>query len=45
MNYKELVNQIVIEVLEECLNTTQKEKQQKDDIVKMAEVPKPLSPV
>ena len=45
MNYKELVNQIVIEVLEECLNTTQKEKQQKDDIVKIAEVPKPLSPV
>lgn len=45
MNYKELVNQIVIEVLEECLNTTQKEKQQKDDIVKTAEVPKPLSPV
>ena len=45
MNYKELVNQIVIEVLEECLNTTQKEKQQKDDIVKMAEVPNPLSPM
>ncbi len=45
MNYKELVVQIALEVLEECLNNTQKEKQQKDDIIKTAEVPKPLSPV
>lgn len=44
MNYKELVVQIALEVLEECLNNTQKEKQQKDDIVKMAKVPKPLTP-
>lgn len=45
MNYKELVVQIALEVLEECLNNTQKEKQQKDDILKTAEVPKPLNPV
>lgn len=45
MNYKELVVQIALEVLEECLNNTAKEKEQKDDIVKMAEVPKPLSPM
>lgn len=44
MNYKELVHQIALEVLEECFNNTQKEKQEKDDIVKTAEVPKPLSP-
>ena len=44
MNYKELVEQIVMEILEECLNNTAKEKEQKDDIVKMAEVPKPLTP-
>ncbi len=45
MDYKELVHQIALEVLQECLNNTSKEKQQKDDIIKMAEVPKPLSPV
>ena len=45
MNYQELVVQIALEVLEECLNNTPKEKQQKDDIIKTAEVPKPLSPV
>lgn len=45
MDYKDLVYQIVTEVLEECLNNTAKEKQQKDDIVKTAEVPKPLSPM
>lgn len=45
MNYKDLVYQIVIEILEECLNNTPKEKEQKDDIVKMAKVPKPLSPM
>lgn len=44
MNYKELVHQIALEVLEECFNNTQKEKQEKDDIVKTAEVPKPLTP-
>lgn len=44
MNYKELVEQIALEILEECLNNTKKEKQQKDDIVKMAKVPKPLTP-
>lgn len=44
MNYKELVEQIVFEILEEYLNNTQKEKQQKDDIIKTAEVPKPLTP-
>lgn len=44
MNYKELVEQIALEILEECLNNTKKEKQQKDDIVKMAEVPNPLNP-
>ena len=44
MSYKELVEQIVMEILEECLNNTQKEKQQKDDILKTAEVPKPLTP-
>ena len=44
MDYKELVEQIVMEILEECLNNTQKEKQQKDDILKTAEVPKPLTP-
>ena len=45
MNYKELVVQIALEVLEECLNNTPKDKEQKDDIIKTAEVPKPLSPV
>lgn len=45
MNYKELVEQIALEVLEEFFNNTQKEKQQKDDIIKMAEVPKPLTPM
>lgn len=45
MNYKELVHQIALEVLEECFNNTQKEKQEKDDILKTAEVPKPLSPM
>lgn len=45
MSYKELVEQIVMEILEECLNNTPKEKQQKDDIIKTAEVPKPLNPV
>lgn len=44
MDYKDLVYQIVTEVLEEFLNSTKKEKQQKDDIIKTAEVPKPLSP-
>ena len=43
MNYKQLVEQIALEVLEECLKG--KEKQQKDDIIKTAEVPKPLSPI
>ena len=45
MEYKKLVEQIALEVLEECLNNTQKNKEQKDDIIKTAEVPKPLSPV
>ena len=45
MDYKELVNQIVIEVLEEYLNNIAKEKQQNNDIIKTAEVPKPLSPI
>ena len=45
MNYQELVEQIVFEILEEYLNNTPKEKQEKDDIVKTAEVPKPLNPV
>lgn len=45
MNYQELVEQIVFEILEEYLSNTQKEKQQKDDIIKTAEVPKPLSPM
>ncbi len=45
MNYKELVEQIVMEILEECLNNTAKEKQQKDDVIKTAEVPKPLNPL
>lgn len=45
MNYQELVEQIVFEILEEYLNNTQKEKEQKDDIIKTAEVPKPLNPV
>lgn len=45
MDYKDLVYQIVTEVLEEFLNSTKKEKQQKDDIIKTAEVPKPLSPM
>ena len=45
MNYQELVEQLVLDILEECLNNTAKEKEQKDDIVKMAEVPKPLSPM
>lgn len=39
MEYKKLVEQIVFEILEECLNNTQK-----DDILKTAEVPKPLTP-
>ena len=43
MNYQELVVQIALEVLEECLNNTKKEKQQKDDIIKTAKVPKLLS--
>lgn len=45
MDYKELVEQIALEVLEECFNDTMKEKEQKDDIIKTAEVPKPLNPV
>lgn len=45
MDYKELVHQIALEVLQECLNNTPKDKEQKDDIIKMAEVPKPLSPM
>ena len=45
MDYKELVEQLVLEILEECFNDTMKEKQQKDDIIKTAEVPKPLSPM
>ena len=45
MDYKHLVEQLVMEILEECLNNTQKEKEQKDDIIKTAEVPKPLSPM
>lgn len=45
MNYQELVEQIVFEILEEYLNNTQKEKEQKDDIIKTVEVPKPLSPM
>lgn len=45
MNYQELVVQIALEVLEECLNNTKKEKQQKDDIIKTAKVPKLLSPM
>ena len=44
MEYKKLVEQIALEVLEEFFNNTQKEKQQKDDILKTAEVPKPLTP-
>ena len=44
MDYKELVHQIALEVLQECLNNTPKDKEQKDDIIKMAKVPKPLSP-
>ncbi len=43
MNYQELVEQIVFEVLEEYFKD--KEKQQNNDIVKTAEVPKPLSPM
>ena len=42
MNYQELVEQIVFEVLEEYFKD--KEKQQNNDIVKTAEVPKPLTP-
>ena len=45
MDYKELVHQIALEVLQECLNNTPKDKEQKDDIIKTAEVPKPLNPV
>ncbi len=45
MNYKELVVQIALEVLEECFNDTPKDKEQKDDIIKTAEVPKPLNPM
>lgn len=45
MDYKHLVEQIVMEILEECFNDTMKEKEQKDDIIKTAEVPKPLNPV
>lgn len=44
MDYKELVEQLVLKILEECFNDTMKEKQQKDDIIKTAEVPKPLTP-
>ena len=44
MNYQELVVQIALEVLEEFFNNTAKEKQQNSDIVKTAEVPKPLTP-
>lgn len=45
MDYKELVEQIALEVLEECLNNTQKDKEQNNNnIVKTAEVPKPLTP-
>ena len=44
MNYKQLVEQIALEVLQECFNNTQKENQQNNDIIKTAEVPKPLSP-
>ena len=44
MDYKELVHQIALEVLQECLNNTPKDKEQKDDIIKTAEVPKPLTP-
>ncbi len=45
MNYKQLVEQIALEVLQECFNNTQKENQQNNDIIKTAEVPKPLSPM
>lgn len=46
MDYKELVEQIALEVLEECLNNTQKDKEQNNNnIVKTAEVPKPLTPM
>lgn len=45
MNYQELVEQLVLDILEECLNNTAKEKEQNNDIIKTAEVPKPLSPV
>lgn len=45
MDYKHLVEQLVLEILEECFNDTMKEKEQKDDIIKTAEVPKPLNPV
>lgn len=44
MEYKKLVEQIALEVLEEFFNNTAKEKQQNSDIVKTAEVPKPLTP-
>ena len=44
MDYKHLVEQLVLEILEECLNNTKKEKQQKDNITKTAEVPNPLNP-
>lgn len=43
MNYKQLVEQIALEVLEEYFKD--KENQQNNDIVKTAEVPKPLSPM
>ena len=45
MDYKHLVEQLVLEILEECFNDTMKEKEQNNDIIKTAEVPKPLSPV
>ncbi len=45
MDYKHLVEQLVLEILEECFNNTQKEKQQNNDIVKTAETPKPLTPM
>lgn len=43
MNYRELVEKIALQVLEEYFE--KKEKQQNNDIVKTAEVPKPLSPM
>ena len=46
MNYKQLVEQIALEVLEECLKDKENQQnQQNNDIIKTAEVPKPLSPM